>query len=727
MRYEVTSPDGKKYEINAPDGASQDQVLTYARSQFAKASPAASSKATPTTYTPSGERPLIEDVPAAIAGNPITRFALGAASPLIGAAQLAVNLNPVARHYGVDQAVNERIANLEAMKQRGMAMTGDQGFDAYGLGGAVLNPAGLGIGRAIPQAGTMLQRIIQGSNIGSGMALATPDTSNPQTLSDMLTNALERAGIGGLAGAAAVPVGAALGGAARMVKNIVGPSLPGGAEKAAGRTALEAAGPRSPQVIGALEQNAAIVPGSQGTAGEVAAPVGSAEFAALQKLVQGRMPSEYDAIARAQDAARVAQVRTVGKTPQALEAARGVRAENAAENYNPTLMGTRVSPDSQTAIMENAIRDKYMSRASALQDQGRFATTAAQMENLSGKFVPVPGMPRLPGRLSNFPDRAQEATGAVRSTEPIIRQRMAEEKYLRELQEQLQATVGLENRSLHDFMGRPSVQRAIKEAAESAAETGSYFPQKAGDNFTVTNLQRIKQAISDDISKNPAVQGLGATQRKEMTDTVGQFTKWLSNKSPDWAKARMQYAEDSIPVNQMQIGQELEKKLVPALADAGATPAQRAAGYSQALRDAPKTIKRATGDARYDELSQILNPQQIRAVESVAEDLGRKARYEQLAKEGGEAVNRQLGRQFDGVKVPGLLDRTTMIMRTVLNRLEGRASEKTLDYLADKMRDPQAMAEIMRAATKAERKFLTDAFNAQAAATVATRTKEEQR
>ena len=32
--YEITSPDGKKFVITAPEGASQDEVLAYAKRQF---------------------------------------------------------------------------------------------------------------------------------------------------------------------------------------------------------------------------------------------------------------------------------------------------------------------------------------------------------------------------------------------------------------------------------------------------------------------------------------------------------------------------------------------------------------------------------------------------------------------------------------------------------------------------------------------------------------------
>ncbi len=34
-RFEVTSPDGKRYEVNAPDGATQDEIISFAQSRFA--------------------------------------------------------------------------------------------------------------------------------------------------------------------------------------------------------------------------------------------------------------------------------------------------------------------------------------------------------------------------------------------------------------------------------------------------------------------------------------------------------------------------------------------------------------------------------------------------------------------------------------------------------------------------------------------------------------------
>ena len=57
-RYEVTSPDGKRWEINAPDGASQDEVLAYAQKQWS-----AAPKADATPVSVKAGRTMLQDLP----------------------------------------------------------------------------------------------------------------------------------------------------------------------------------------------------------------------------------------------------------------------------------------------------------------------------------------------------------------------------------------------------------------------------------------------------------------------------------------------------------------------------------------------------------------------------------------------------------------------------------------------------------------------------------------
>ncbi len=71
----------------------------------------------------------------------------------------------------------------------------------------------------------------------------------------------------------------------------------------------------------------------------------------------------------------------------------------------------------------------------------------------------------------------------------------------------------------------------------------------------------------------------------------------------------------------MEVGQFLEGKLTPALGEESAR--LRATGYATALDQAPGTIKRATGQSRFEQLGEIMTPEQIAVLESVRDDLAR--------------------------------------------------------------------------------------------------------
>ena len=93
-------------------------------------------RSSPAMFTPSGEKPQPSMLsPEGMAGQPLTRFALGAASPFIGAAQLGANMqDPIYRALGIPlqpgKIANENIAQLERMKQEGRKQQQDsEGFD----------------------------------------------------------------------------------------------------------------------------------------------------------------------------------------------------------------------------------------------------------------------------------------------------------------------------------------------------------------------------------------------------------------------------------------------------------------------------------------------------------------------------------------------------------------------------------------------------------------------
>lgn len=69
-RYEITSPDGKRFEITAPEGATQDQVLAYAKEQFSQQQPA-----TPVAPAMSEQQKAIADFKARPWGSGFGPFA----------------------------------------------------------------------------------------------------------------------------------------------------------------------------------------------------------------------------------------------------------------------------------------------------------------------------------------------------------------------------------------------------------------------------------------------------------------------------------------------------------------------------------------------------------------------------------------------------------------------------------------------------------------------------
>ena len=189
----------------------------------------------------------------------------------------------------------------------------------------------------------------------------------------------------------------------------------------------------------------------------------------------------------------------------------------------------------------------------------------------------------------------------------------------------------------------------------------------------------------------------------------------MGEKNPSYDKMRTQFAEESIPINQMQIGQYLIDKLSPALADYGANPLQRSGVFAQALRDAPGTLKKSTGFNRYEKLTDVLTKPQMRAVSDVAESLGRQATYKNLAQEGNQRVAGLLGLNEKLLPSTGPLDREYMIFKTILNRIQGKISQQSLDYISKILLDPSKTVNILENVSKKDlpivKKALQEAFD----------------
>lgn len=156
---------------------------------------------------------------------------------------------------------------------------------------------------------------------------------------------------------------------ARTLRNLIDPLLPGGTERAVGRILLKLAGEKRARVISALAEPAEIVPGSLPTAAEATAKVGSAEFAGAQRLAEQRLPTGYQDIGSAQEAARQAGIRSFGKTPQQLEKAITDRAAEAKQLYEDASKQILRVDDELKALLETDSMKKAMQRVKSIETE----------------------------------------------------------------------------------------------------------------------------------------------------------------------------------------------------------------------------------------------------------------------------------------------------------------------------------------------------------------------
>ena len=230
-----------------------------------------------------------------------------------------------------------------------------------------------------------------------------------------------------------------------------------------------------------------------------------------------------------------------------------------------------------------------------------------------------------------------------------------------------------------DVKGVPLTQKTIKEKQ-------SMYP--------VRSLHHMKMAL-DDMTKNPERFGIGASEQDAINSVRGEFLEWLGSKSPAYEGARTAYAADSIPVNQAETLKFLGEKLNAPVTDFGAPSAQRSAMYAQAVRDAPKTVKTATGSQRYESFDEYMTPEQVGKIQDVGADLGRKARHEKLAAAGKPAAASMVAEQPGELAVPPMLDRVAMITRALLSKVKTGAGKRTAATLAEKMQSPEEAALLM--------------------------------
>ena len=146
---------------------------------------------------------------------------------------------------------------------------------------------------------------------------------------------------------------------------------------------------------------------------------------------------------------------------------------------------------------------------------------------------------------------------------------------------------------------------------------------------------------------------------------------------PGYQQAQKVFAAASPPVNQAKVLGAMQQVLTQPLG-----VGERAGPFMTALgRGETALLKKSTGAARYDDLSQVLTPQQMGIVKGVESELKRNAEVVRQTQAGADAMKIILEANQSKFRLPSFLDVKVTVTNEVLDILKDKMSANVLKEL----------------------------------------------
>lgn len=261
--------------------------------------------------------------------------------------------------------------------------------------------------------------------------------------------------------------------------------------------------------------------------------------------------------------------------------------------------------------------------------------------------------------------------------------------------------VTIRDRAISGIMERPSMQKAWADAERMAREAGVNSVTSKGE-LTGGALHFLKMSLDDQIG---AAKAAGkSTESKFLMETKNALQGWMEKNIPDYGLARRGYADLSKPINEMEVGKYLLSKLEPALMEGSKTPTREtAATFANAVKDAPRTIKNATGMS-FQSIDDVMRPESAQTVRGVVADLQRKATADDMARAVGSNTAQNLASQQLVRNILGPMGLPQTWAESVISQSLARpvqfamkgAEGRIQDVLGNALLDPVFAAKIMQ-------------------------------
>jgi hypothetical protein len=170
---------------------------------------------------------------------------------------------------------------------------------------------------------------------------------------------------------------------------------------------------------------------------------------------------------------------------------------------------------------------------------------------------------------------------------------------------------------------------------------------------------------------------ISSKDNKFIVSNLVDLKKTIEQSLPGYERAQQVFAAASPPVNQA--------KVLGAMQDVLAQPlgaGERAGPFMTALgRGETALLKKATGAARYDDLSQVLSPQQMGVVKGIESELKRNAEVVRQTQAGADAMKIILEANQSKFRLPSFLDVKVTVTNQMLDILKDKMSANVLKEL----------------------------------------------
>jgi len=238
------------------------------------------------------------------------------------------------------------------------------------------------------------------------------------------------------------------------------------------------------------------------------------------------------------------------------------------------------------------------------------------------------------------------------------------------------------DKGLRELWKNPYFKDEVGEAFKLAKAGGTTPIAKNMTQF----LHFVKEGLDARLRSfsNPSQPAISNATKNAILDAKQKLLTWLETKNPPYQEARLAHVAASKPINQMKMGQELERALV-----APATEAERATALANAIRKGETTVSKATGRPRIEDLT----TEQRASLDALEAEFKRSADYGRLTGKGMQSMKERI--RAAKLLPSGLFMPILSVARGWANRALGSGVEKGLEKAAVTATDPKAMARAM--------------------------------